>query len=66
MNSWGNHMIDECMTVAEMAAIGMGLQRDTFSKLMVNGPHKLALTASDLVKHDIGTIFVVSIMILIS
>ncbi len=57
MNTWGNHMINGCMTVAQMAAIGMGLERDTFTKLMVYGPHKLAPTGSDLVKHKVGTVF---------
>lgn len=50
-------MLDGCMTVAEMAALGMGLQKDSFTKLMINGPHKLAPTGSDLVKYDVGTIF---------
>ena len=27
MDSWGNHMINACSTAAEMAAIGMGLDR---------------------------------------
>jgi isopenicillin N synthase-like dioxygenase len=27
MEGWGNHMINGCFTVAEMAAIGLGLDR---------------------------------------
>lgn len=56
-NRWGQHMIDGCNTVAEMAAIGMGLERQTFSSLMKRGPHKLAPTGSDLTRYEIGTIF---------
>ena len=32
---------------AEMAAVGFGLQQDSFSSLMENGPHLLAPTGSD-------------------
>jgi len=39
-------------TCAEMAAIGWGLRRDAISGLMVQGPHLLAPTASDLTKHN--------------
>lgn len=38
-----------------MAALGMGLEEDTFSKRMEGGAHLLAPTGSDLVRHDIGT-----------
>ena len=38
--------------VAEMAAIGLGLERDTFSDLLDNEPHLLAQTGSDLGKHN--------------
>ena len=27
MDTWGRHMIEGCYTVAEMAAIGMGLEK---------------------------------------
>ena len=50
-------MIDGCTTVAEMAAIGMGLERLTFSSLMKRGPHKLAPTGSDLTRYEVGTIY---------
>ena len=57
MNTWGNHMINGCMAVAEMSALGMGLQKNAFTDLMINGPHKLAPTGSDLVKFNVGTVF---------
>ena len=50
-------MIDGCYTVSEMAAIGMGLPRSTFSKMLEAGDHKLAPTGSDLRKHKVGTLF---------
>ena len=54
---WGTHMINGCNTVAEMAAIGMGFEKDLFTGMMKRGPHKLAPTGSDLVKNKVGTIF---------
>jgi hypothetical protein len=57
MNKWGGMMIDACMTAAEMAAIGMGLSKDSFTSRMVGGPHLLAPTGSDLQKYEVGTTF---------
>ena len=57
MNTWGRHMINGCYTVAQMAAVGMGLQKTTFSEMMDGGQHKLAPTASDLRKFDQNTVF---------
>lgn len=37
-----------------MAAIGMGLVSDTFTKRMEGGAHLLAPTGSDLIKNDVG------------
>ena len=34
MDSWGNHMINAATTAAQMAAVGMGLDKDTFSEKM--------------------------------
>ena len=31
VEGWGKHMIDGCGTVAQMAAIGMGLERNIFT-----------------------------------
>jgi len=46
------------MTVAEMAAEGMDLPRETFSALMRSGHHLLAPTASDLIKYNqLQTVF---------
>jgi hypothetical protein len=48
MNKWGTQMINTTFLAAEMAAIGMGLPKDTFTSRMEGGPHLLAPTASDL------------------
>ena len=37
MSSWGKHMIDGCYTVAQMAAVGLGLDRNTFSQMLNGG-----------------------------
>lgn len=50
-------MINGCNTVAEMAAIGLGLDRNIFTSKMQRGPHKLAPTGSDLSRYKVGTIF---------
>lgn len=50
-------MINGCYTVAEMAAIGLGLDRKVFISMMDGGEHKLAPTGSDLEKFKVGTIF---------
>lgn len=57
MDSWGNHMIDAVYTAAEMAAVGMGIDKHSFTQKMNLGQHLLAPTASDLVKYDVGTPF---------
>lgn len=58
MDGWGYPMVGATETLAEMAAIGFGLPKDEFAKRMKNGPHLLAPTGSDLVKHgDVGTVF---------
>lgn len=56
MDTWGQNMIKGCFTVAEMAAIGLGLERNTFTEL-INDEHKLAPTGSDLMRYDINTVF---------
>ena len=38
-----------------MAAYGLGLEPDTFTKKMVGGAHLLAPTGSDLIRHDVNT-----------
>jgi len=57
MNKWGNMMIEACFTAAEMAAIGMGLKPDVFTSRMLQGPHLLSPTGSDLTRYDVGTTF---------
>jgi isopenicillin N synthase-like dioxygenase len=56
MNTWGAKLLQTGTTAAEMAAIGMGLQQDTFIKRMQGGAHLLAPTGSDLVRNDVGTV----------
>ena len=57
MDSWGYRMVNGCYTVSEMAAIGMGLERNTFTKMLDGGRHKLAPTGNDMEKNKVGTIF---------
>jgi isopenicillin N synthase-like dioxygenase len=40
-----------------MAAIGMGIEKTTFSQNLNGGAHLLAPTGSDLAKNDVGSIF---------
>ncbi|KDQ63209.1 hypothetical protein JAAARDRAFT_370974 [Jaapia argillacea MUCL 33604] len=51
MEKWGKSMKDAVENLAEMAAIGLGLSRDTFTEAGRYGPHLLAPTASDLRKY---------------
>jgi hypothetical protein len=37
MDKWGNKLLDAVKTVAEMVAIGMGLESQTFLQLMNGG-----------------------------
>jgi hypothetical protein len=55
MNNWGEKLLQAGMTAAEMAAIGMGLDKESFTKRMLGGAHLLAPTGTDLVKYDVGT-----------
>lgn len=48
MDKWGTMMVDATFTAAEMAAIGMGLEKEAFTSRMTGGPHLLAPTGSDL------------------
>jgi isopenicillin N synthase-like dioxygenase len=57
MDRWGGMMLEGCLTVAKMAAVGMDLPEDTFSERMNLGNHLLAPTGSDLRKYDVGTVF---------
>lgn len=58
MNDWGYHMLHAVETVAEMVAIGFGLEKDTFTQRMYKGPHLLAPTGVSLEKWGvIDTVF---------
>ena len=57
MDTWGNKLLNGVKEVAQMAAIGMGLDRRTFLDKMEGGAHLLAPTGSDLKKNDVGAIF---------
>lgn len=52
MNTWGSKLLGTAFTIAEMSAVGFGLEKDAFTNLMRFGPHLLAPTASDLNKHN--------------
>ncbi|DBA04029.1 TPA: hypothetical protein N0F65_009376 [Lagenidium giganteum] len=47
MNMWGNKMLAAITDLVEIAAIGFGLEKDAFSKRILNGPHLLAPTGSN-------------------
>jgi isopenicillin N synthase-like dioxygenase len=51
MESWGKKLLEAGITLSEMAAIGFGLPKNTFTDLLKFGPHLLAPTASDLNKY---------------
>ena len=57
MDTWGEKLHSAVFTVAEMAAVGMGVDKSTFTDRMQGGAHLLAPTGSDLVKNDVGAIF---------
>lgn len=58
MDTWGKLMLDSVRIVAEMVAIGLGLDPQTFLDLLDQGPHLLAPTGSDLkAYHNVGDIF---------
>ena len=56
MNKWGNLLLDAVHQVAEMAALGMGMKKDSFTERLDGGAHLLAPTGSDLNKNDVGSI----------
>lgn len=57
MDGWGNQTISSIETASEMVAIGLGIQKETFTDRMKEGAHLLSPTGSDLVKYDVGTTF---------
>lgn len=57
MNSWGGKLHDAVEIVAQMLAVGLGLEPALFSSLAKNGPHLLAPTGSDLKEYGkVGTV----------
>ena len=42
MNTWGNKLHEATVTIAEMAAVGMGLDKEAFTQRMKGGAHLLA------------------------
>lgn len=57
MNKWGGKLYSAVDSIAEMAAIGMSVPKDTFTKRMNGGAHLLAPTGSDLKKNSVGAVF---------
>jgi len=58
MNGFGKILLSSIDTVSEMAAIGLGLEKNAFTSLMKYGPHLLAPTGSDLGQwNKVGTVF---------
>ena len=57
MDKWGYKLLNAVKVVAEIAAVGMGLEKEAFTQRMEGGAHLLAPTGSDLVKNDVGAIF---------
>jgi len=57
MNTWGELILQTVNTVAEMAAEGFGLPKESFTEKMNEAPHLLAPTGSDFNKYgDYGNI----------
>lgn len=57
MDYWGYKMLDAVNVVVTMLAIGLGLPKDTFTKLSRFAPHLLGPTGSDLKKYGkVGTV----------
>ena len=57
MDMWGNKLLSAVTVVAEMAAVGFGLEANAFTELMNYGPHLLAPTASNFNKYGaLGTV----------
>ena len=48
MDNWGGKLHTAIFTVAEMAALGMGVEKNAFTRYMDGGAHLLAPTGSDL------------------
>ncbi|KDD73684.1 hypothetical protein H632_c1930p1 [Helicosporidium sp. ATCC 50920] len=51
MDAWAEHMLRALRTVADMAALGLGLEPQSLSRLLNHAPHLLAPTGTDLLRH---------------
>lgn len=51
MDGWGEKMLAAVQAVAELSAVGFGLEPSAFAKRMEFGPHLLAPTGADLEEH---------------
>ncbi len=51
MDGWGEKMLATVSTVAEIVAVGLGLERDAFTSRMQMGPHLLAPTGDCTSSH---------------
>lgn len=56
MNAWGQHMKNGSLTIAEMAAIGLGFEPDFLTRTIINSDFMLAPTAADLQKTKVGQV----------
>jgi hypothetical protein len=57
MDTWGEAMMGAVRLVARAAAVGFGLEPNSLTSLMDEGPHLLAPTGSDLGQHrQLGTV----------
>ena len=56
MNAWGQHMKNGSLTIAEMAAIGLGFEPDFLTRTIKNSDFMLAPTAADLNKTKVGEV----------
>jgi len=48
MDNWGHKLLDCGTTIAEMAALGFGLEKTALTERMDGAAHVLAPTGSDL------------------
>lgn len=51
MNTWGGHMFNAVRTASEALALGLDLERKTFTSMMDGGVQLLAPTGSDLNRY---------------
>lgn len=52
MNMWGGKMLDAISDLVEMAAIGLGLEKDALTTRIQNAPHLLAPTGSNFARFN--------------